>query len=56
MIDRVSKRRIAILGCTGSVGTQALSILGEREDRFEVGLLAAHTSAEALAGLSAQIH
>ena len=54
MIDRVSKRRIAILGCTGSVGTQALSILGEREDRFEVCLLAAHTSAEALAGLSAR--
>ena len=54
MIARVSKRRIAILGCTGSVGTQALSILAEREDRFEVCLLAAHTSAAALADLSAR--
>lgn len=45
----MSKRRVAILGCTGSVGTQALSILAEHEDRFEVCLLAAHTSAATLA-------
>lgn len=44
-----SKRRIAVLGCTGSIGTQALSILCEHEDRFEVCLLAAHTSATGLA-------
>lgn len=51
----MSKRRIAVLGCTGSVGTQALSILGEHRDRFEVCLLAAHTSADGLAA-SAAIH
>ena len=45
----MSKRRIAVLGCTGSVGTQALSILAEHGERFDVCLLAAHTSADALA-------
>lgn len=42
-------RRVAILGCTGSVGRQALSILDEHRDRFTPCLLAAHTSAEGLA-------
>ncbi len=50
---RVTRRRIAILGCTGSVGSQALSILAEHPDRFEVGLLAAHTSAAGLAAAAA---
>ena len=50
MIPPVAKRRIAILGCTGSVGTQALSILEDHEDRFDVCMLAAHT---AIAGLEA---
>jgi 1-deoxy-D-xylulose-5-phosphate reductoisomerase len=50
----VSKRRIAVLGCTGSVGTQALSILEEHPDRFEACLLAAHTSADALAQAAAR--
>lgn len=48
-----SKRRIAILGCTGSVGTQALSIVAEHADRFEVCLLAAHTSSQGLAASAA---
>lgn len=50
-----SKRRVAVLGCTGSVGTQALSILSEHQDRFEVCLLAAHTSTQGLAE-SAAVH
>ncbi|MCR9247041.1 MAG: 1-deoxy-D-xylulose-5-phosphate reductoisomerase [bacterium] len=54
MIDDVAKRRIAVLGCTGSVGTQALDILALHEDRFEVGLLAAHRSADALRDLAAR--
>lgn len=49
MSNTASKRRIAVLGSTGSVGTQALSILAEHRDRFEVVLLAAHTSADGLA-------
>ena len=49
----MSKRRVAILGCTGSVGTQACSIVREHPERFEVVLLAAHTSADALAAAAA---
>ncbi len=44
----MSKRRVAVLGCTGSVGSQALSILAEHADRFAVVLLVAHSSATAL--------
>ncbi len=51
MIDPVGKRRIAVLGSTGSVGTQALEILAQNGDRFDVVLLAAHRSA---AGIAAQ--
>jgi len=51
---RVTRRRIAILGCTGSVGSQALTILAEHAERFEVVLLAAHSSATALAAAAAQ--
>ncbi len=50
---RVSKRRVAILGCSGSVGSQALSILSDHRDRFAVALLAAHTSASALSAAAA---
>ena len=50
----VTKRRIAVLGSTGSVGTQALDIAALHADRFEIGLLAAHTSAAALAAQCAQ--
>jgi 1-deoxy-D-xylulose-5-phosphate reductoisomerase len=44
---------VAVLGCTGSVGGQALAILREHGERFEVVLLAAHTSAHALADAAA---
>src|SRR5688572_24852502 len=50
----VSKRRVAILGCTGSVGSQACSILRDHADRFDVALLAAHTNAGALAAAAAR--
>ncbi len=39
---------MAILGCTGSVGGQALDVVAEHGARFECGLLAAHRSADAL--------
>jgi len=45
----VSRRRVAILGCTGSVGRQALDVLAEHPTRFQCALLAAHTSAAPLA-------
>lgn len=49
----MSRRRLAILGCTGSVGRQALDVVAEHPDRFEVVLLAAHTSAAGLAAAAA---
>lgn len=42
-------RRIAILGCTGSIGTQALDIVRKHPDRFEVVALTAGRNAELLA-------
>jgi 1-deoxy-D-xylulose-5-phosphate reductoisomerase len=35
------KKRVAILGCTGSIGTQALDVIAHHRDRFEVVALAA---------------
>ncbi|HEY3674502.1 MAG TPA: 1-deoxy-D-xylulose-5-phosphate reductoisomerase [Candidatus Tumulicola sp.] len=37
----MSRRRIAILGSTGSIGTQALDVIAQHLDRFEVVALAA---------------
>ncbi len=44
----MKKRRIAILGSTGSIGTQALDIIKQHRDLFEVELLTANNSAELL--------
>lgn len=40
---------MAVLGSTGSVGTNALRIIADRPERFEVVALSAHRSADALA-------
>ena len=37
----MAKRRVAILGSTGSIGTQALDVIARHPDRFEVVALAA---------------
>ena len=42
------KKRIAILGSTGSIGTQALGVVLEQKDRFEVEVLTAYCNAELL--------
>jgi 1-deoxy-D-xylulose-5-phosphate reductoisomerase len=42
------KRKIAILGSTGSIGTQAIEVIQEQPQHFEVELLAAHNNAELL--------
>ena len=42
------KRHIAILGSTGSIGTQTLDVIRQHPDRFEVELLTANTSAALL--------
>jgi 1-deoxy-D-xylulose-5-phosphate reductoisomerase len=50
----VAQRRVAILGCTGSVGRQALDIVAAHRERFAVVLLAAHESATGLGTAAAQ--
>ena len=40
----MEKRRIAILGSTGSIGRQALDVIGQHKDLFEVELLTANNS------------
>ena len=44
----MEKRRIAILGSTGSIGRQALDVIGQHRDLFEVELLTANNSADLL--------
>lgn len=41
-------KRIALLGSTGSIGTQALEVIALHEDRFQVAALVARSSREAL--------
>ena len=38
------KKRIAILGSTGSIGTQALDVIAQHPDRFEVEVLTANNN------------
>jgi 1-deoxy-D-xylulose-5-phosphate reductoisomerase len=42
------KRRLAILGSTGSIGTQALEVVDEHPDTFEVYALTAYNQADLL--------
>lgn len=43
------KRNIAILGSTGSIGKQALSVIEANTDRFQVEVLTAHSDSDLLA-------
>ena len=42
------KKRIAILGSTGSIGTQALEVIEEQKDMFNVEVLSANSNSELL--------
>jgi 1-deoxy-D-xylulose-5-phosphate reductoisomerase len=44
----MTKKRLAILGSTGSIGTQALGVVLEQKDHFEVEVLTAHRNADLL--------
>ena len=44
----MEKRRIAILGSTGSIGRQALDVVSQHRDLFEIELLTANNSAQLL--------
>ena len=45
----MDKRKIAILGSTGSIGTQALDVIRQHRDLFEVELISAYRSIDLLA-------
>lgn len=45
----MGKRKVAILGSTGSIGRQALEVIAEHPELFEVELITANTSYELLA-------
>ena len=51
---RLKKRRIAILGATGSIGQQALQVIDAYSDRFEATLLTARESIDRLASDAAR--
>jgi len=42
------KKRIAILGSTGSIGTQTLEVIAQNPDSFEVEVLTANNNIELL--------
>jgi 1-deoxy-D-xylulose-5-phosphate reductoisomerase len=46
--DSINTRGIAILGSTGSIGTQALEVIREQKDRLHVEVLSAHRNAKLL--------
>jgi 1-deoxy-D-xylulose-5-phosphate reductoisomerase len=50
----VAKKRVAVLGCTGSVGRSALRIIQDRTDSFQVVVLSARASATVLAADAAR--
>ncbi len=44
----MEKKRIAILGSTGSIGSQTLDVVRQHTDRFELVMISANSSAESL--------
>ena len=51
----MSRRRIVLLGATGSIGTQAIEVVQAHPDRFEVVGLAAGRDGDALARQAAEL-
>ncbi len=48
MASEAPKKKVAIFGSTGSIGTQALEVIRENKEIFEVEVLTAHTNDEML--------
>ena len=46
--ENTKKKRIALLGSTGSIGTQALEVVRQNPDKFEIEVLTAYSHAELL--------
>ena len=47
-METTPKKRLAILGSTGSIGTQTLEVVSEQSDHFSVEVLSAHNNADLL--------
>lgn len=47
-MENANRLRVAILGCTGSIGTQALDVCRQHADRLQVVALSVNTSVEQL--------
>ncbi len=56
MKEEIKKRQIAILGSTGSIGTQALQVIEEHSDLYEVYCLTANNKVELLAEQAHKFH
>ena len=52
----MNKKQIAILGSTGSIGTQTLDVVRNHPERFEVYALSAHRSIELLIQQAREFH
>ena len=48
MTEEIKKKRIAILGSSGSIGTQALEVIEEQSHLFQVEVLTVYKNAEVL--------
>ena len=48
MSQEIKKKQIAILGSTGSIGTQALQVIEEHPERYEVYALTANNQVDLL--------
>ena len=56
MKSEIKKKQIAILGSTGSIGTQALQVIEEHSDLYEVYCLTANNKVELLAEQAHKFH
>ena len=52
----MKRKQIAILGSTGSIGTQALQVIEDHPDLYEVYALTAHNSVDLLAKQARKFH
>lgn len=50
------KKQICILGATGSIGTQALDVIRQHKDKYEVYCLTANNSVDKLAAQAREFH
>jgi 1-deoxy-D-xylulose-5-phosphate reductoisomerase len=53
--EQPRKRRITILGATGSIGTNTLAVIAEHPDEFEIEAVTAFGNAESLARVAKQV-